>query len=365
MLFILAFIVSLVLTITVIPMVVKISKVKFLFDTPDFRKKHKHATPTMGGIGILVALVVSLLLFGDAQFLAEYKMVIGALLFLSLTGIADDLIEVSAKFRLVLQAAVGSIFYFSGFALQSDYGLLGIGVFHPLVAFLVTVFAVVLFINAFNFIDGINGLSGTYGLFASLIMIPVFYLSGNMGALLISIVLSAALIGFLRFNFGKAKIFMGDSGSLLIGALLILQAISFVNNAFYTLQLSNALPMVLAIMALPAIDIVRVVIGRLINGKSAFSPDRTHIHHLLVDNGFSHQMACYTLITMCAIMLLVAQFALIIGGVVALVLIIGIQIVTTLSFTNLNFLQEKVFVPSQAKVEKLIAKASVLASFFF
>ncbi|HRP18231.1 MAG TPA: MraY family glycosyltransferase, partial [Ginsengibacter sp.] len=161
----------------------------------------------------------------------------------------------------------------------------------PTVSLLLTVFTIIVITNSFNLIDGVDGLAGSLGVFTSLIFGLYFYQSGQALYAVMAISLVGSLLAFLIYNFSPAKIFMGDTGSLLIGFLNSIFVIRFITTAgdpASPLPIASAPAIGFAILIVPLFDTLRVVAIRVFNRRSPFSPDRNHIHHFLLDIGFRH-----------------------------------------------------------------------------
>ncbi|MEO1436367.1 MAG: MraY family glycosyltransferase [Bacteroidota bacterium] len=280
-------------TYTLIPSIMKISRMKRLLDTADERKWHKDPTPTMGGIAIFFGIAVALLLFLGDSALMEVKNVLAMGLLLTLVGIKDDLIGVAPSWRLMVQAVIATVLFFSGVYLDSFYGIFGLYEIPILFGWLLNMLIITTVINAYNLIDGINGLSGGLGVIASSAFGMLFLSAGEIGWAMIAFVMCASLLAFLRFNFGKGEIFMGDTGTMILGFMISVFCIQFTNIGFYDLEMNFVTMLVYSIIIVPLLDLVRVFFTRIVSGKSPFSPDRSHVHHFFVDMGASHNNACF------------------------------------------------------------------------
>ncbi len=274
-----------------IPRVVHVVRHRNLFDTPDGdRKIHHLPTPVLGGIGIFlgffVVLVVSFELLGVELNNFFLLSVIGLLF----VGMYDDLLSVTAGKKLLLQITAACLVLYESMSWISDFnGVFGIQDIPVWVALPLSAFVIVLMINAYNMIDGVDGLAGSQGAVASFVFGAFFLASGELELSLISFALSGALLGFLIHNRPPARIFMGDTGSLVVGFVLGLLAVEFVSalgaSPYGTLN-SYTPVLVVAILIVPLYDILRIVIIRKVSGRPAFSSSRDHIHHVLQDYGF-------------------------------------------------------------------------------
>lgn len=275
-----------------IPSVIRIADKKKLYDIPDERKLHTNTIASLGGVGIFLGTIFASLLTIDFRLNPEFQYFLAAAVLLFFIGLTDDLVLLSAKYKFVVQIIIAAIIvHFGGIRIDSLYGLFGINSISAIIGIPLTYITIVFIINAFNLIDGIDGLAGSLGLLASLVFGTYFYFSGLHAYAIFSYSLSASLLGFLIFNYNPAKIFMGDSGSLFIGMALSILVLKFMNVAAAAnaaIPLSAAMAIGLSVIIVPIIDTLRVFIVRIFKGRSPFSPDRNHIHHLLLDRGLGH-----------------------------------------------------------------------------
>lgn len=300
-----------------LPEIQRICFQKKLFDAHDERKVHAGIVPRLGGASFLPVMILSFLLVLSGNILLktslmadihmasllEWTLLLPAIIFLNLTGLVDDLVEVRYRTKLLIQLIAAALFTASGVWINDLHGLFGVYEISPVVGVPLTIIIIISVINAFNFIDGIDGLAAGIAMLALLFFgITLIYLE----LYIISIFLFAALgmlIPFLFYNvFGKAsdhsKIFMGDCGSLTLGMLLAAIAVKVYHSVSIGSDHSS-LPLVLgfSILIVPMLDALRVVVLRVIKGKSPFKPDRNHMHHLLLDLGFSHRVATLIMLT--------------------------------------------------------------------
>ena len=292
-----SFVVSLFITITAIPVIINISRLKDLMAEIKSRSSHKKLTPTLGGVAIFAATLITYFIWDNPKEGHDLHLTISAIIILFFLGIKDDILILSPKKKLLIQIAASLLVISLGNLQVSNlYGLLGLTQLSYNVGLLTTIFIFISLINAINLIDGIDGLAGSVGLFASLMFSYLFYKLGMYAQATLAISLSGSLLGFLRYNWStKNKIFMGDTGSLIVGFLLSYFAIKYVvinNNFQVNPMLSKDAPLfALSILILPVFDTIRMFFIRLIEGKSPFEGDRKHLHHVLIDIGFSHKIA--------------------------------------------------------------------------
>jgi UDP-N-acetylmuramyl pentapeptide phosphotransferase/UDP-N-acetylglucosamine-1-phosphate transferase len=284
--FITAFIVTL---LSIPPLIALINRYK-LYDIPNARKLHKSPVPTMGGIAIVAGLGASILLWVPLHAEPAQVAFFFAVLALLIIGVMDDLKDLSAKYKFAVQLSIAALVALSGVRITSFNGLFGIETLPLYSQYFFTVLAIAGITNAFNLVDGIDGLAGGLA-FMSLITLGLFLsLSGDGSTALIAFALAGAVLAFLYFNFNPARIFMGDTGSLVIGFIIAVLCIRLLQvNTFASHPvLPNAPVFVLGIVLVPVFDTLRVFTLRTWKGGSPFQADRTHIHHLLTNNGFSH-----------------------------------------------------------------------------
>jgi UDP-N-acetylmuramyl pentapeptide phosphotransferase/UDP-N-acetylglucosamine-1-phosphate transferase len=289
----LCFITAFVVTLIAIPPIIHLIKKYRLYDVPNARKEHSTPIPTMGGIAIVAGMMMALFLwFPLTNQIAQISFFFSIVVLFAL-GIMDDLKDLSAKYKFLIQISLATLIALSGIRITSFDGLFGIYELPLSAQYTFTILAITGITNAFNLIDGIDGLAGGIG-FMSLITLGLFLtMSGDVNTALIAFALAGALFAFLYFNFNPAKIFMGDTGSLVLGFVVAVLCIRLmqVNVMIPNPIVLNAPVFVLGIVLIPVFDTIRVFSTRIWKGKSPFEADRTHIHHLLTNQGFSHGFA--------------------------------------------------------------------------
>lgn len=289
----LCFISAFVVTLLAIPPIISLIRRYKLYDVPNSRKEHSLPIPTMGGIAIVGGMVIALLLwFPFSNELGQVAFFFSVVALFGL-GIMDDLKDLSAKYKFIVQVGLASLIAISGIRITSFDGLFGISELPMSAQYTFTILVIVGITNAFNLIDGIDGLAGGLA-FMSLVTLGLFLsLSGDGNTALIAFALAGAVMAFLYFNFNPAKIFMGDTGSLLLGFVIAVLCIRLlqINVVAPNAILANAPMFVLGIVMIPVFDTLRVFAKRTWKGQSPFVADKTHIHHLLTNSGFSHAFA--------------------------------------------------------------------------
>lgn len=310
---------------------------------PASRKEHSHPIPTMGGISIVAGMLVALLLW--FPFIAEPAQIS---FFFSLSvllglGIMDDLKDLSARYKFVIQIAVGLLIAVSGIRITSLEGLMGIYDLSPVAQYSLTVLAIVGITNAFNLVDGIDGLAGGLGFMSLVTLGIILNLNGDINTALIGFALAGGILAFLYFNFNPAKIFMGDTGSLVLGFVVSVLSIRLlqVNHTTPNPFIPNGPVFVLALTLIPVFDTFRVFALRIWKGKSPFVADRTHIHHLLTNQGFDHSFATKTICFVHAIIILEVCWLKNIRPEFLFVVLILVMILATFTLKNLSAILQK------------------------
>lgn len=273
-----------------IPSIIQVAHKKQILDIPNNRRQHLSDTPRLGGLAIFAGFISSILLFGE--FDNSIQKLIAATIIIFFIGLKDDMVSVSAFKKFFVQILAASIIVFLGdIKIDNFQGVLSIYAIPEGASYLFTLVVVLGITNAFNLIDGLDGLAGSLALFASLMYGVLFFvLGGNENSLYILVCLSlaGALIGFLKYNFYKAEIFMGDTGSLISGFIMAFLAIKIVmipsefNVEKYSLPVLAIAPIII-----PIADTLRVFVIRVLASSSPFSPDNNHLHHRLLNLGFS------------------------------------------------------------------------------
>lgn len=299
---ILSFITAFSLTYLAIPSIVRVAKAKHIYDEPDEkRRSHETPIPRLGGIAIFAGVVLSVTLWTPFQVFADLQYILCALVIIFLIGFRDDVQEISAMYKMIGQILAAFILVFkANIKLTSLYGIFGIYQLPDIASIPLSIFTIIVIINAFNLIDGINGLSGSITALISFTLGLWYLLINRLEIAVLAFSLSGAVIAFLRYNFTPAQIFMGDTGSLLIGLVCSTLTIKFIElhrelpDSIYSFK---AVPAVaIGILILPLFDTLRVFTMRILRGRSPMSPDRNHIHHLLIDSGLNHMQATGVLV---------------------------------------------------------------------
>ncbi len=281
-----------------IPVIIEVAKDKKLFDEPGERKVHKAGIPTLGGLGIFAGFIIATLLGVPSTGVSVLQYFMAAIMIIFFMGIKDDILILTASKKFIGQLLAACILIkFGGIEITNMYGFLGMHAISPMASFFLSLFTIVVITNSFNLIDGVDGLAGSLGILTSIIFGTYFYITGNVLYSIMAVSLAGSLIAFLIYNFNPAKIFMGDTGSLLIGlinSIFVIKFISVASDPSSLLPLSSAPALGFSILIVPLFDTLRVVSHRILTRRSPFSPDRNHIHHFLLDLGLSHKKIVFT-----------------------------------------------------------------------
>lgn len=303
------------LVLIVTPSVIKVAKLKHLVDEPgESRKIHRRSVPTIGGIVIFAGTIIAYCLWFPSreawQFgnnydaigaLNEFKYLVACMFILFFVGVKDDIIGVSPTKKLLVHIAVGFILVFiADIRITQFWGLFGIYTIPFWLSISLSLFVYIVIVNAINLIDGVDGLAAGVSLIASMAFAFWFYKTGDQPLALLAMGLAGSLFGFLIYNFQPAKIFMGDSGSLIIGIVLFVLAVKMIELGFLkersvAMNYVSKPVLAMAILSYPLIDTLRVFILRASKGRSPFSADRNHIHHKLLAMGLSHRQTSVAL----------------------------------------------------------------------
>lgn len=298
---VLLFAISLGGTFYLIPKITSIVRYKQLMDNPNERSSHSTATPSLGGMAFFIVLIISFYFSGHYDYSGLSASIIPGLTILFFLGLKDDLVVLSPRTKVAGQI-VACFFLLSntGFVVTSLHGFLGIYEIPFWVGTCLCMFVMLAVINSFNLIDGIDGLAASIGIVAFSGFLIFFVMVDSYFLALTSLAMVGILVAFLYFNLStKRKIFMGDTGSMLIGFMLGVMTIRLfamedVQLARLPFDVENLPIMVVAFLIVPLFDTSRVMLIRLINGKGPFSPDRNHMHHVLIDAYcISHRRASF------------------------------------------------------------------------
>jgi UDP-N-acetylmuramyl pentapeptide phosphotransferase/UDP-N-acetylglucosamine-1-phosphate transferase len=290
----LSIILPFVITFVTIPTIVRVSSQKKLYDSPNERTSHEDSVPTLAGMSIFAGFILSVIIFSQPVDSVIIRYLFGACIILFFAGLKDDILIIDPKKKLISQILAALIIVILGDVRITDFhSVLGIGPIQYYTSVVFTMFLVVGLINAFNLIDGVDGLSAGIGILNSAVFGVWFLVEQQPTLSVIAFSLTGSLTAYFLFNvFGKEnKIFMGDTGSMLTGLVISVLVIRFLESQNFTSPIAsfNSAPaFAISLLMIPIFDTARVFVLRLINGKSPFEADRNHIHHNLLKLGLNH-----------------------------------------------------------------------------
>lgn len=294
---------SFIITFLIIPVIISYAKKKNVLDSPDRRKIHKGHIPSLGGIAIFIGFIISAFVWIGFRGIVYYKYVLVALSVIFAMGIRDDVLPIKPKVKLLVQLVAASMVI--GLTkihiqLTSLYGLFGIAEIHPILGFVLSVFTVIVVTNAFNLIDGLDGLAGTIAMISLMFFGVWFTLIEEQFIPILIFSMFGAILAFLSFNWEPAKIFMGDTGALVLGFLFSILAIHFIEVNYHlsddnVYKFGASISTAVCVIIIPLCDTLRIFIVRLSKGKSPFAPDKSHIHHALMRLGLKHYQTALVL----------------------------------------------------------------------
>ena len=307
----------------IIPQSIRFANRFQLVDHPNSRKTHLKSTPILGGVSIFFGVVFTfgltiLSLYNQLELNLNYKLIFGLFSAISLMvffGLKDDILQAQPIEKVIFQI-ITAFFVIVSCEVRIDNfgGLFGIYELSTFYSYIFSVFVFVILVNAFNLIDGIDGLSASIGLISTLSFGTFFFFNDLVVQALVMLCYSGALTSFLIFNF-KKKLFLGDNGSMSLGVVVafgvfsvitLTNDVSFVNET--SLFTKNSIIVILALISFPLLDTIRVFFVRMFKGQSPFQPDRNHLHHHLTRLNFSHFTSTLFIVTYTILITLIAVY---------------------------------------------------------
>ncbi|MDN3204658.1 MraY family glycosyltransferase [Algoriphagus sediminis] len=299
--FLFAAVIAFAIALLFFPILIKVLKNKGLGDQPGGRKIHKKFIPSMGGIAIYAAAAVSLAIWAWQFPIPDVRYLLGAISIMFFVGLRDDLVELKASHKIAGQlVAVLLVVVVSDIRIKDLHGFLGVEELNLYFSYAFSAFVILALTNAFNLIDGLDGLAGTIASITFAFLGAWFYIQGLESYALVSFVFLGAILAFLCFNWHPAKIFMGDTGSLTLGFALGALVIAFmeVNAALpegSVLKFQPTFTTGIALMLFPLYDMARVFARRISKGLGPMTPDKSHVHHFLMRMGLRHDQVALIL----------------------------------------------------------------------
>lgn len=327
---------SFLITFYSIPTIIKISRRKNLMDEPSVRSSHIRKIPNLGGIAIFYSVTICASIFAYELF-ELYKFLFASLVILLYIGVMDDIVVMRAYKKLIAQIVVALLMVVgSDVRIRNLFGVFGVYELNYFISVLFSIFTFIILINAFNLIDGIDGLAGGYAVLCSFIYGISYYRLGseNYPLVILSFVTIGSVLSFLYYNlsnYRNKKIFMGDTGSMLVGFLLAFTAISFIDlfidknqEGVPVYHLDSAPVIAVATLIFPIVDTMNVIIIRLRKGRSPLNPDRNHIHHKVVDLGLTHRRATFYILICYVFIIAIAYYFRHLNANILLILIMSL-----------------------------------------
>lgn len=349
-----AFLIAVLFNLYAIPVIIKIAKVKKLFDVPDERKNHSDSVPTLGGLGMYATIAAVSLTFintcgmdggGIASSLTSLPPIIAGFTIIFFIGMKDDLLNIPAWKKLIVEIIALLILTVVGdVRLDSMQGMFYIKEISYFESILLSLFAGIVIINAFNLVDGIDGLAASIAILGSAVFGSYFLFIKDWEYAVLSFIILGALIPFFFYNaFGTTnKIFMGDTGSLLLGFALTVLIFRFneLNALSYIKPHFTAGPAFsFAVVIIPMFDTLRVFTIRILRGNSPFKADRRHLHHILLDLGYTHLQSTLLLIAINLMFVAFAYFFNHLGNSMLMIIMISLSVI--LSFIAIRLRRQK------------------------
>lgn len=276
------------------PYILKVAKVKNIVDNPDARKLQRVPIPVLGGFTVVFGILSGIMCFNLIGEQVDLFPVFASIFIILIVGLLDDMISLSPKVRFVVEIIlVFYIIFTTGYQINDFHGLWGVDRISNYISVPLTVFACVGIINAINLIDGVDGFSSGYTMVSCLLFGIMFYNLENMQMVTLAAIVASSLAPFFLHNvFGKkSKMFIGDAGTLSLGIIFsvcVITILSANQNIEVAQDNLGLIPFTLAVLCVPVFDTLRVMSARIVRGKSPFSPDKTHLHHLFIELGYSH-----------------------------------------------------------------------------
>ena len=307
-----------------VPSVIRIAHQKNMLDQPNGRTVHVSLTPRLGGVAVYAGFLSALTIFAPLQ--NGLQELLAGCTVLFFIGLKDDLVSVSAFKKFVAQLlATGIVMFMANVRITSFHGIFGIHELPIGLSYAFTFVVIVGVTNAINLIDGLDGLAGSLTVIMTSIFGAYFYRYGGSAYgnyTFVALCLIGGMLGFLRYNFHRATIFMGDTGSLVCGFIVSVLAIQFIEMH----PAGHSSPSVaLGILFVPLFDTLRVSVIRMLNGLSPFAPDKNHIHHRILAMGFK-QMS--TVVILSALSLTVSLFVVVFFHLGNLTLIVALALIS-------------------------------------
>jgi UDP-GlcNAc:undecaprenyl-phosphate/decaprenyl-phosphate GlcNAc-1-phosphate transferase len=366
-----AFVIAIAFNLYAIPVIIRIARAKKLYDVPGGRKNHLTSVPTLGGLGIYATITTVSLTFintcglnggGITNSLNSLPPIIAGFTLIFFIGMKDDLLNISAWKKLLVEFVALIILVVVGdIRLNSMQGMFSISEISYPASILLSLFAGIVIINSFNLIDGIDGLAASITMLASIVFGIYFLAINEWEYSVLSFIILGSLIPFFYFNaFGKKnKIFMGDTGSLILGFIMTVLVFRFNEMNGYSFikpHFSAGPAFSFAVLIVPMFDTLRVFAIRIFRGGSPFEADQRHIHHILLDLGFTHLQSTLILVVINIGFITFAYFFDFLGN--SMLMYIMLPVAMLLSLTAILLRRKKNLAKMEVQVKTIAQQVS-------
>lgn len=343
--------ISLVLVLVLMPLARKVAIKISLVDKPNFRKVHTVPVPLVGGILVVISSMIALFVFPEVWHLEKkYFSILICSLILLIVGIIDDKIDLRWTIKFSVQLILAWFLFESGIKIGSMFGIFGINELPLTAQYVLTLTVIVGVVNAFNLMDGIDGLVAGLAILGLSAFTVIAFLNNNQFLMVLYLSLIGALIGFLRFNLSsKEKVFMGDSGSLVLGFILVSSGILLLKDAANSPFSSVTFAIIVGVLALPVADSLRVYRRRLKNGSSPFKADKMHFHHMVLYLGLKHKSASLLIIFISFSLIIISLF---LGTYFSITFMLIINLIVFILISEILWLNRKINI-WRTKIKKL------------
>jgi UDP-N-acetylmuramyl pentapeptide phosphotransferase/UDP-N-acetylglucosamine-1-phosphate transferase len=341
------FVMALGITWISIPTILKVAVTKGLYDRPNKRSSHQKEIPTLGGMAVFAGFTIAVSVFAGLFVSRELLFVFAGMIILFFIGLKDDILMIDPVKKLLGQiVAAGVVVVLGDIRITGFYGFLGVGDLSYPVSVLFSVFVFVILINGYNLLDGIDGLASGSGVLAALFYGGWFYLTGYGAWAVIAFSFAGSLLAFMRFNLsqGRHKIFLGDTGSLILGLVVSVMTVRFLEYNHITpgpVKIVSGPVAAMAVVILPLLDTFRIIVIRLFKGRSPFQAERSHIHHVLIGKGLSHPVATSVLLSVNVLILVVVLTVPDSRGNAVFAVLLGLSSLFLLVLSAINRKREK------------------------
>lgn len=327
-----ALLISFFLVLITVPPIIRVAKAKHLYEPFEERKIHTTTIPPLGGVAIFISFVLSTIIASDGLNFDSLKYIIAAVIIMFFIGLKDDLLTISASKKFLIQIFAALLLITMGDIRITDFhGIFGVHEIGYLTSLTLSLLSMIGIINAINLIDGIDGLASGLSIVAAVIFGTWFYLSHNYQLSIMSFALAGSLSGFFLFNvFGNSnKLFMGDTGSLIIGIVMSTLIFKFnrLNLVSDPVNFTSPPAFSLAVVIVPIVDTLRVMTIRILHKRSPFTADKNHIHHRLLDLFPGSHLKVTTILISATLIIVTMAYLLNISGLSSTIQFLAIAVV--------------------------------------